>query len=91
MCVGNSIDSISYRWVHYPSYNRYFAQAPTADISKVIESFDRELATALACGPPSISKDVKSCIYYSRMKGYHVYKELWPVAVGETSMLHGDD
>ena len=30
----------------------------------------------------------ESCIYYSKIRGYHVYKEVWSAVVGETLACH---
>ena len=30
----------------------------------------------------------ESCIYYSKIRGYHVYKEVWSAVVGETLAGH---
>ena len=31
-----------------------------------------------------MSEGAESCIYYSKIRGYHVYKEIWSAVVGET-------
>ena len=48
-------------------------------VISVIESFDCNLLATAA-----MSEGVESCIYYLRIRGYHVHKEVWSAAVGET-------
>ena len=34
-------------------------------------------------GGGSATPDIASCVYHSKIRGYHIYKEIWTAAIGE--------